>query len=101
MVRTQRTIKRTLLKLSLAAVASASLGAAVLAGPMVFGQGLASHATAAGVISSPVLTPLASGPAIQLAKAGPGESEDCVRITRLTGPDGKEYPTNGIVCGER
>lgn len=101
MVRTQRTIKRTLLKLSLAAVASASLGAAVVAGPMVWGKAISSQATPASTMSRPVLVPLAAGPAIQLAKAGPGESEDCVRITRLTGPDGKEYPTNGIVCGER
>ncbi len=45
------------------------------------------------------VTPLASGPAIMLAKAGPGEREDCVRVTRVTGPDGKDYPTNGVVCG--
>lgn len=99
MVRTQRTIQRTLLKLSLAAVASVSLGAAVVAGPMVWGKAVSTEALPA--VTSPVLVPLASGPAIQLAKAGPGEREDCVRITRLTGPDGREYPTNGIVCGER
>jgi hypothetical protein len=47
------------------------------------------------------LQPLASGPAIQLARATGGASEDCVRVTRMTGPDGKEYPTRGIVCTAR
>ena len=45
------------------------------------------------------LQSLAKGPAIQLAKAAPGEAEDCVRVTKMTGPDGKEVPTFGMVCG--
>ena len=45
------------------------------------------------------LAPLARGPAMQLAKAGPGASEDCVRVTSMTGPDGKQYPTMGVICG--
>ena len=51
------------------------------------------------VARTAMLQPLADGPAMQLAKAAPGASEDCVRVTRMIGPDGKEYPTNGMVCG--
>ena len=36
---------------------------------------------------------------LRVAKAGPGEAEDCVRVTSMTGPDGKQYPTMGVVCG--
>ena len=92
MVTTQKRIRRTVVHLSIAAIAFASLGAAVVAAPMVMTP--KSHISTQTV----ALTPLASGPSIQLAKAGPGMSEDCVRVTRMTGPDGKEYPTNGIVC---
>ena len=91
MVKTQRQLQKTALHLSIAAIAFASLGAAVVAAPFVM-------TPKAQIMQHAMLAPLASGPAIQLAKAGPGESEDCVRVTRMTGPDGKEYPTNGIVC---
>lgn len=90
MVTTQKRIRRTVVHLSIAAFAFASLGAAVVAAPFMKVQ------VAKTQIGS--LAPLASGPAIQLAKAGSGVSEDCVRVTRMIGPDGKEYPTNGIVC---
>lgn len=93
MVSTQKRIRRTAIHLTIAAVAFASLGAAVVAAPFVMTPKTQVARTDVGSIA-----PLASGPAIQLAKAGVGEREDCVRVTRLTGPDGKEYPTNGIVC---
>ena len=93
MVKTQKRIRRTVINLSMAAFAFASLGAVVVAAPFVMTPKSQVAKTEIGS-----LAPLASGPAIQLAKAGPGESEDCVRVTRMTGPDGKEYPTNGIVC---
>lgn len=92
MVKTQKRIRKTALKLSVAALAFASLGAYVVAAPFVF-------VPKAEIGASVSLQPLAGGPALQLAKAGPGESEDCVRVTRMTGPDGKEYPTRGLVCG--
>lgn len=93
MVTTQKRIRRSILNLSLAAFAFASLGAVVVAAPFVM-----TPKAQVSQVPTGALQPLASGPAIQLAKAGPGESEDCVRVTRMTGPDGKEYPTNGIVC---
>ena len=94
MVMTQKRIRRTALKLSLVALACGSFGAVVLAGPSAF---VPRSSVAATHVAA--LQPLASGPALQLAKAGTGESEDCVRVTSLTGPDGKQYPTRGIVCG--
>jgi hypothetical protein len=80
------------LALSAAAVAFASFGAAVVAKPFL------AHPIYMAKTQIGELQPLAGGPAIQLAKAAPGEREDCVRVTRMTGPDGKEYPTFGLVC---
>ncbi len=89
MVQTRRRVRKTALRLSVAAIAFASLGAAVAA-PIVFSGNRAEIAQN--------LRPLAGGPTLQLAKAGPGMSEDCVRVTSMIGPDGKSYPTNGVVC---
>ncbi len=93
MIMTSNRLRRAVVQLSVAAFACASLGAAVVAAPYVVAKKVQIAKTQIGE-----LAPLASGPAIQLAKAGPGEAEDCVRVTRMIGPDGKEYPTNGIVC---
>ena len=95
MVTTQKRLRRTVAKLSIAAVLAASFGAAVVAAPFV----LVPKATLTHVQATD-LAPLALGHSIQLAKAGPGEAEDCVRVTSMTGPDGKRYPTMGVVCGD-
>lgn len=94
MVATRKRFHRSIAKLSIAAFACASFGAAVAAPIMFVPKSNMFHAA-----STSTYAPLASGTAIQLAKAGAGESEDCVRVTHMTGPDGKEYPTRGIVCG--
>ena len=94
MVTTRKRLNRTIIKLSIAAFACASFGAAVAAPIMFIPRANVFHSATASSFA-----PLASGPSIQLAKAGAGEAEDCVRVTRMTGPDGKEYPTRGIVCG--
>lgn len=88
MIRTRSRIRKTVIQLAIAAVTFTSLGAAVVAAPSIF-----------AIRTQPALAALAGGPALQLAKAGAGASEDCVRVTRMIGPDGKEYPTNGMVCG--
>ena len=90
MVITRKRLHRNVAKLAVAAFAFASLGAAV-ASPFMTHKVLLPTEIAQ-------LQPLASGPSIHLAKAAPGEAEDCVRVTRMTGPDGKEYPTMGMVC---
>ena len=92
MVKTQNRVRKTILQLSVAVVCFGSLGAAVVAAPSIF-------ALKTNVIGSADLQPLAGGPALQLAKAGAGAAEDCVRVTSMVGPDGKVYPTNGMVCG--
>lgn len=89
MVTTRKRVRKTALQLSVAAIAFASLGAAVAA-PIVF--------SGKSEMMAQNLQPLAGGPTLQLAKAGPGLSEDCVRVTSMIGPDGKSYPTNGMVC---
>ena len=91
MVITSKRLRRSIIKLSVAAFAFASIGAAVAA--PLFQKNLMAK------MEIGQIQPLASGPAIQLAKAAPGEAEDCVRVTKMTGPDGKEVPTFGMVCG--
>ena len=93
MVTTKKRLRKTVAKLAIAAFAFGSFGAAVVAAPFM------THSVVAAKSAIATLQPLAAGPSIQLAKAGPGESEDCVRVTRMTGPDGKEYPTRGVICG--
>jgi hypothetical protein len=44
--------------------------------------------------------PLGKGPAFQLGRAAAGEEEDCVRVTRMVGPDGRVYVTRGLICQE-
>ena len=98
MVTTQKRIRRQALKLSMAAVAFAGFGAVVVAAPMTLApRALITNLNATA--QSTRLAPLAAGPVIRLARAGEGESEDCVRVTKMTGPDGKVYPTMGMVCG--
>ena len=92
MVNTSKRLRRSIIKLSVAAFAFASIGAAVAA-PLFVQKNVLAR-TEIGQLQS-----LAKGPAIQLAKAAPGEAEDCVRVTRMIGPDGKEVPTFGMVCG--
>ena len=97
MVTTQKRLQRQALKLSIAAAAFACFGAVVVAAPMTL-----SKTSLAGVntpITATKLVPLGAGPAITLARADQGEAEDCVRVTKMTGPDGKVYPTMGMVCG--
>ena len=91
MVTTKKRLRRTVTKLSIAAFTFASISAACAA-PFL------THPITVAKSEIGLLQPLAAGPSIQLAKAGPGESEDCVRVTRVTGPDGQEVPTIGIVC---
>ena len=40
------------------------------------------------------------GPAFQLRRAAAGEDENCVRVTRMVGPDGRVYVTRGLICQE-
>lgn len=92
MVRTRSRIRKTVAQLVAASVVVASFGAAVVAAPSLY-------ALKAQAAQKTAFHSLAGGPTLQLAKVGPGLSEDCVRVTSVIGPDGKSYPTNGVVCG--
>lgn len=102
MVNTRKKIGKQALRLTMAGIAVSCLGVAVFAAPMTMtpknriadsGQ-VFEHRSA----YSPAYAPLANGPAMQLGRAAAGEDEDCVRVTRVTGPDGRIYVTRGLVC---
>jgi hypothetical protein len=82
-------------------IAVSCLGAAGFAAPMTI--------TPKAKVFSPsqrtaetktVCAPLGKGPAFQLGRAAAGEDEDCVRVTRMVGPDGRVYVTRGLICQE-
>jgi hypothetical protein len=101
MIQTRKAIGNQALKYAMAGVAVTCLGAAVFAAPL-------SITPKAKVFSTPrqtsetkaVYAPLATGPAFQLGRAAAGEDEDCVRVTRMVGPDGRVYVTRGLICQE-
>jgi len=93
MVITEKRAQRRALKLLAAATVFLSLGALAVAAPFTFSSTsyveVAPHAAK--------LKPLGAGPAIQLASAGEGFSEDCVRVIRVVGPD-VHSSVRGLVC---
>jgi len=98
MINSRKTIGLQALKFTMAAIGVSCLGVAVFAAPMtitpkskIASNGMIEHRTA--------YEPLTQGPAMQLGRAAPGEDEDCVRVTRMTGPDGRIYVTRGLICG--
>ncbi|VFU07291.1 hypothetical protein [Methylocella tundrae] len=102
MVNSRKTIGLQALKFTMAGIAVSCLGVAVFAAPMTMTpkskiadtSQIFEHRS----VYSPGYEPLARGPAMQLGRAAPGEDEDCVRVTRVTGPDGRVYVTRGLVC---
>lgn len=99
MIRSRNTIGQQALKYAMAGIAVSCLGAAVFAAPMtitpkvkVFGPAQRTSET------KTVYVPLANGPAFQLGHAAVGEDEDCVRVTRIVGPDGRVYVMRGLIC---
>ena len=95
MIKSRDQFSRNVLKAGMVAIGVSCLGAAVFAAPLSI--------TPRNKISAPIqdkasLQPLSRGTSISLAKADVGEDEDCVRVTKMTGPDGQIYPTRGVVC---
>lgn len=98
MIHSRKALGNLALKYAMLGISVSCLGAAVVAAPLtitpkskVFN---AQHAS--GTKTS--YAPLARGPALQLGHAGAGEDEDCVRVTRMVGPDGRVYVTRGLIC---
>ena len=101
MIKSHKALGRLALKYAMAGIAVSCLGAAVFAAPMtitpkakVYGPSLHTSETKAAY------APLGKGPAFQLSRAAAGEDEDCVRITRMVGPDGRVYVGRGLICQE-
>jgi hypothetical protein len=101
MIKSRKSVQIQALKVTMAGIAVSCLGAAVFAAPLtvtpkskIFDNGgqTVEHRSAASY------GPLAIGPALQLGRAGKGEDEDCVKVTRVVGPDGRIYVTRGLVC---
>jgi hypothetical protein len=89
------------LKYAMVGITLSCLGAAVFAAPLTITPKakVASSAQHSNAKKSN-FAPLAQGPAFQLGHAAAGEAEDCVRVTRITGPDGRIYVTRGLICQE-
>jgi hypothetical protein len=94
-------IGKQALKYAMVGITLSCLGAAVFAAPLTVTPKtkVASPAQHSNAKKS-AFAPLAQGPAFQLGRAAGGEEEDCVRITRITGPDGRIYVTRGLICQE-
>ena len=91
-------IGKQALKYAMVGITLSCLGAAVFAAPMTITPKakVVSPSTASG--GKTAFVPLAQGPAFQLGRAAPGEEEDCVRVTRMVGPDGRVYVMRGLIC---
>ncbi|MDR3462836.1 MAG: hypothetical protein P4L76_11045 [Beijerinckiaceae bacterium] len=94
MVTTEKRARRRALKLLAASAVFLSLGALAVAAPFTFTS--TSYVETAPHAAK--LKPLGAGPAIQLASAGEGFSEDCVRVIRVVGPN-VNSDAHGLVCG--
>jgi hypothetical protein len=102
MIQSRKAIGNQALKYAMAGVAVTCLGAAVFAAPLTITPKSRVISTAARTTpSKTIYAPLGAGPAFQLDRAGAGEDEeDCVRVTRMVGPDGRVYVTRGLICQE-
>lgn len=101
MVKVRNTLGKQAFKLAMAGIAASCLGAAVVAAPMsVTPKGKIADGTRQVVEERAALSTLSKGPAFQLDRAAPGEDEDCVRVVRMTGPDGRVYATRGLICAD-
>lgn len=97
MARLQDTLGKQSLQYAVMGIAVLCLGAAGFAAPIV------SKAAALSLQSSSTnlsYAALGNGPALQLDHAIPGEDEDCVRVVRIVGPDGRVHVTRGLICQE-
>lgn len=98
MITTRKTIGLQLLKVTMGVVGLSCLGVAVFAAPMTVTP-KSKIASNAMVEHRSAYEPLTQGPAMQLGRASAGEDEDCVRVTRIQGPDGRIYVSRGLICG--
>jgi hypothetical protein len=100
MIKSRKTVGMQALKFTMAGVAVSCLGAAVFAAPLTITPKSEVSFSSQMVEHRSAYDPLTKGPAIELGRAAPGENEDCVRVTRMMGPDGRIYVTRGLVCAD-
>jgi hypothetical protein len=100
MIKSSESIGKLTFKLVMAGIAVSCLGAAVVAAPLSVTPKSIVYAQVQAAQERTSLAPLSGGPAMQLGKASGGEEEDCVKVTRITGPDGSVYATRGLVCAQ-
>jgi hypothetical protein len=94
-------IGKQALKYAMVGITLSCLGAAVFAAPLtVTPKAKVAVPAQQSSAKKSAFAPLAQGPAFQLGRAGAGEEEDCVKVTRITGPDGRIYVTRGLICQE-
>jgi hypothetical protein len=99
MIKSRKVIGKQALKYAMAGIAVSCLGAAVFAAPMTITPKAKAFSPAQRTNEKKaVYAPLGKGPAFQLGRAAAGEDEDCVRVTRMVGPDGRVYVTRGLIC---
>lgn len=99
MIKSHKAFGRQALKYAMAGIAVSCLGAAVFAAPMTITPRLMGHRSTPAKPKRPMR--LVKGPAFHLGRAAAGEDEDCVRVTRMVGPDGRVYVTRGLICQAR
>lgn len=101
MLKPHEALKRQAFRFAMAGIAASCLGAAVFAAPMTVmpRSKMVDPAGDAGVAKT-LYSTLTNGPAFQLAPAADGEDEDCVRVVKMTGLDGRVYVTRGLICAD-
>jgi hypothetical protein len=100
MTENRASIKKQAFKYALVGITLSCLGAAVFAAPLSITPRAKLASPSLATATKSAYAPLAQGPAFQLGRSAAGEDEDCVRITRITGPDGRIYVTRGLICQE-
>jgi len=99
MIKSSESFGKLTFKIVMAGIAVSCLGAAVVAAPLSITPKNKIYAQVqAAQERTSLLVPLAAGPALQLGQATGGAEEDCVKVTRVTGPDGTAYATRGTFC---
>ena len=101
MINSHKALGRQALKFAMAGIAVSCLGAAVFAAPMTITP--KAKVSGPSQLTSETKTTyksLSKGPAFHLSRAAAGEDEDCVRVTRMVGPEGRVYVRRGLICQE-
>src|ERR1700730_3021865 len=100
MIKSHKAFGRQALKYAMAGIAMSCLGAAVFAAPMTITPKAKVYGPSQHSSETKTYYALGKGPAVHLGRAAAGEDEDCVRVTRMVGSDGRVYVTRGLICQE-